>query len=159
MPVEVFIQEEVDDGKFKFKLGKKHYKDAGSGDLGCLYKQPEVMPILFFIRASFCNKLNAQMPHSELQHIGKSLKQFYITTGLGIAYSNYFTVEIYNIQKPSRDNVLPDYTHDYFTKVITARRINVKKAEKAALKPEKTLASLIKTAREKANEKAPKPLT
>ena len=55
------------------------------------------MPNLFFIRASFCNKLNAQMPHAELQHIGKSLKQFYMTSGLGIAYQNDFNVEIYNI--------------------------------------------------------------
>ena len=93
------------------------------------------------------------MPHSELQHIGKSLKQFFITTGLGIAYLNDFTVDIYNIQKPSKETVVPDYTQDYFAKVINARRINAKKAEKAAQKPEKTLASLIKTAREKAAEK------
>ena len=37
------------------------------------------------------------MPHEELKHIGKSLKQFYITTGLGIAYLNDFSLEIYNI--------------------------------------------------------------
>lgn len=37
------------------------------------------------------------MPHAELQHIGKSLKQFYMTSGLGIAYQNDFNVEIYNI--------------------------------------------------------------
>ena len=54
---------------------------------------------------------------------------------------------------------MPDYTQDYFAKVINARRINAKKAEKAAAKPEKTLAALIKSAREKAQEKAPKPLT
>lgn len=48
---------------------------------------------------------------------------------------------------------MPDYTQDYFAKVITARRINAKKAEKMALKPEKTLAALIKSARDKATEK------
>ena len=53
--------------------------------------------------------------------------------------------------------MLPDNTQDYFAKVITARRIAAKKAEKAAAKPEKTLAALIKSAREKAAEKAPKP--
>lgn len=57
---------EEDDGSFKHRLGKKHYKDGEEGDLGCLYKEPDVMPNLFFIRASFCNKLNAQMPHAEL---------------------------------------------------------------------------------------------
>lgn len=62
-------------------------------------------------------------------------------------------MEIYNIQKPSRENVFPDYTQDYFAKVITARRINAKKAEKAAAKPEKTLAALLKTAREKHSER------
>ena len=81
------------------------------------------------------------------------MKQFYITTGLGLAYLNDFSVEIFNIQKPSRENVIPDYTQDYFAKVITARRINAKKAEKAAAKTEKTLAGLIKTARDKFQEK------
>ena len=52
-------EEEVDDGSFKYRLGKKQYKDSEQGDLGCLYKRPEVMPRLFFIRASFCSKLNA----------------------------------------------------------------------------------------------------
>ena len=150
---------EVDDGSFKYRLGKKHYKDTDQGDSGCLYKRPEVMPQIFFIRASFAGKLNSQMPHEELKHIGKSLKQFYITTGLGIAYLNDFRVDIYNIQRPCRENVMPDYTQDYFAKVITARRINAKKAEKAAAKPEKTLAALIKSAREKAAETAVKPPT
>ena len=125
--------------------------------MGCLYKQPEVMPHIFFIRASFAGKLNSQMPHEELSHIGKSLKQFYITTGLGIAYLNDVAIDIYNIQKACSQNVVQDYTHDYFTKVITARRINAKKAERAAAKPEKTLAALIRSAREKAGDKAAKP--
>ena len=148
------IAEDVEDTSFKYLLGKKQYKDTELGDLGCLYKAPVVLPHIFFIRASYCGKLNAQMPHPELQHIGKSLKQFYITTGLGITYTNDFNVEIYNIQKPCRENVFPDYTQDYFAKLITARRISAKKAEKAALKPENSLASLIKSARDKAAEKA-----
>jgi len=40
-----------------------------------------------------------------------------------------------------------------------ARRINTKKAERAAAKPEKTLAALIKSARDKAADKAVKPQT
>lgn len=59
------------------------------------------------------------MPHSELHYLGKGLKQFYITTGIGIAYLNDFAVSIYNIQKPSKEAVISDYTHDYFIKVIT----------------------------------------
>ena len=62
---------------------------------------------------------------------------------------NDFTVEIYNIQKPCKENVIPDFTHEYFSKVMQQRRINAKKAEKAAAKQEKTLASLLKTARDK----------
>ena len=99
------------------------------------------------------------MAHPELQHHGKNLKQFFITTGLGIAYMNEFSVEIYNIQKPCKENVVLDYTHEYFTKVLTQRRLNVKKAERAAAKQEKTLASLIKSAREKAAETQPKSQT
>ena len=50
---------EVDDGSFKYRMGKKQYKDTEQGDMGCLYKRPEVMPHLFFIRASFAGKLNS----------------------------------------------------------------------------------------------------
>ena len=45
-----------------------------------------------------------------------------------------------------------DYTHDYFIKVITQRRVNAKKAAKQ----EKTLASLIKSVREKKLEEETK---
>ena len=42
-----------------------------------------------------------------------------ITTGIGIAYMNDFVVAIHNIQKPSKDAIIQDFTHDYFIKVIT----------------------------------------
>lgn len=57
---------EPDDGSFKYLLGKRQFIDQEGGDLGSLYKQSDVMPYVFFIRASFCGKLNAQMPHQEL---------------------------------------------------------------------------------------------
>ena len=73
-------------------LGNGRYKDSNGGDAGCLYKKPSIFPSVFFIRASFVNRLSAQMPHKELQYLGKSLKQFMITTGIGISYVNDFSV-------------------------------------------------------------------
>lgn len=46
------------------------------------------------------------MPHPELSHAGKALKQFYITTGMGIAYMDDFEVHIYNVQKPTKECVI-----------------------------------------------------
>ena len=88
------------------------------------------------------------MPHPEVQYLGKGLKQFMITTGIGIAYMNDFVVSIHNIQKPSKEAIIHDFTHDYFIKVITQRRVNAKKAAKQ----EKSLANLIKTVRDKKSE-------
>jgi len=96
------------------------------------------------------------MAHPELKYMGKQLKQFYITTGLGLAYQGDFSVDIYNIQKPSVETVVPDFTHDYFTKYLIQRKVNAKKAAK----PDKTLAKLIQSVREKkAEESTDKVLT
>ena len=81
-------------------------KDVSGGDAGCLYKKPTICPQVFFIRASYVTKTNAQMPHPEVKYLAKGLKQFYITTGIGIAYMNDFSVQIYNIQKPSPETVV-----------------------------------------------------
>ena len=69
-------------------------------------KRPPIFPFVFFVRASICAKQNAQMPHPELSHAGKALKQFYITTGMGIAYMDDFEVHIYNVQKPTKECVI-----------------------------------------------------
>ena len=50
---------------------------------------------------------------------------------------------IYNIQKPNKDNALPDYSFEYYNKIITQKKLNQKK------KVEKSLTQLIKTVRSK----------
>ncbi len=37
------------------------------------------------------------MAHGEPKHLGRQLKQFYVTAGLGIAYENDFSAEICNV--------------------------------------------------------------
>jgi hypothetical protein len=69
------------------------------------------------------------------------LKVYFITTGLVIAYHNSFDILIYNIQKPSKEIVLPDYSLEFLNKLVMAKKLASKK------KPEKTLASLVKTVR------------
>jgi hypothetical protein len=66
--------------------------DQKGGDAGSIYKRSEIVPQMFFVRASFIAKSSSTMPHPELQAFGKQLKQFYITTGLGIAYHNDFEI-------------------------------------------------------------------
>ena len=83
--------------KYNYLLGETQFKDSNGGDAGCMYKKPEIMPQIFFIRASYVNKVSCQMPHPEVQYLGKGLKQFMITTGIGIAYMNDFVVSIHNI--------------------------------------------------------------
>lgn len=65
------------------------------------------------------------------------MKQFFVTTGIGLSYHNDFDVRIYNIQKPTKETVLSDYTLDYLNKVIEFRKLQSKK------KPEKNLAALV----------------
>ena len=52
-------KEDEETSQFERLLGKKHLKDTFEGDAGCLYKKPEILPRLFFVRASFCSKQNA----------------------------------------------------------------------------------------------------
>ncbi len=51
-----------------------------------------------------------------------------------MAYLGHFEVVVYNIQKPSKEKILADYTLEYFNKLIIARKLALKK------KNEKTLA-------------------
>jgi hypothetical protein len=127
-------------------LGNKRILDQRGGDAGCLYKSAEIVPRIFFIRASLIAPYNSIMAHPELKSMGKTLKQFYVTSSLGIAYENGFCTDIYNIQRPSKDNIHTDHSLDYFQKVIQQRRINSKK------KQEKTLASLINSVAQSSSE-------
>lgn len=118
-------------------LGNKRIQDEKGGDAGCLYKVPMVMPTVFFIRASCIAKASSVYPHPEMQQLTKGMKQFFVTTGVGLSYHNDFEVHIYNIQKPSKETVIQDFTYDYFSKVIQQKKLLAKK------KVEKNLASLI----------------
>jgi hypothetical protein len=61
-----------------------------------------------------------------------------------VAYLNHFDVQVFNIQRPSKEQVLPDLTMDYFNKVSAQKKANQKKKQ-----GEKTLSQLIKTVRQK----------
>jgi hypothetical protein len=65
------------------------------------------------------------------------MKQFFVTTGVGLSYHDDFEVHIYNIQKPTKEAVIQDFTFDYFNKVITQKKLLQKK------KVEKNLAALV----------------
>ena len=54
--------------------------------------------------------------------------RFFVTTGMVITYQNDFEVHVYNIQRPSKENVPTDYSYDYFMRVVNARKVAAKKA-------------------------------
>lgn len=66
------------------------------------------------------------------------MKEYFITTGLIIAYRNLFEVNLYNIQKPSLEAAPQDHSQEYYSKLVISRKLTQKK------KNEKTLAQLIR---------------
>jgi len=60
-----------------------------------------------------------------------------------VAYLNTFDINVYNMQRPIKENIPLDYSEDYFSKVLHQRKLNAKK------KNEKSLAALVKTVRQK----------
>ena len=79
--------------------------------------------------------------HADIGSVGgnsKQMKEYYITTGLVLAYKNTFDVCIYNIQTPNKEACPQDYSQDYYSRVMVSRKLNAKK------KNEKTLAQLVK---------------
>jgi hypothetical protein len=85
--------------------------------------------------------VKAQNSHKELQHMGKQLKRFFITTGICVTYMNDFEVHVYNIQRPSKENVPLDNSYDYYMRVVLARKVAAKKA--ASIQKAPTLANFI----------------
>jgi hypothetical protein len=55
------------------------------------------MPSTFFIRAVCVAKSSSMLIHQEMHQFAKGIKQFYVTTGLGVSYHNEFEVSIFNI--------------------------------------------------------------
>lgn len=55
-------------------LGNKKINDDKGGDAGCLYKIPNVMPTVFFVRASCIAKSSSIYPHPEMQQLAKGMK-------------------------------------------------------------------------------------
>lgn len=68
------------------------------------------------------------------------MKEYNITTGFIIAYKNTFDVDIYNIQRPSKDACPENYSQEYYSKIMVARKLNANKIKKN----EKTLSQLVR---------------
>lgn len=68
-----------------------------------------------------------------------------ITTKFVVAYQKLNIVEVYSIQKCSKENCPRDYTYNYFQTIFMRKKNEEKK------KKENTLATLIKTARQDIN--------
>ena len=60
-----------DEDGFEYKLGRRQFKDSTGGDMGGLCKTATITPKVFFVKAAFCAKANAQNRHPEMQHLGK----------------------------------------------------------------------------------------
>jgi hypothetical protein len=136
------IEDHDESENFKYHLGHAHLVDMEGGDCGCLLKKSKYYPYVEFIRSQYCGKFQNSILHSDVATVGgnsKHMKEYYITTGIVIAYHHTFEVKVLNIQKPSKDATPGDYSMEYFNRIMVQRKLNAKK------KNEKTLAQLIKT--------------
>ena len=61
------------------------------------------------------------------------MKEYYITTGLILAYTNTFDVEVYNIQAPTKQATPGDYSNEYFSRVMVQRKLSIKKKNEKSL--------------------------
>lgn len=74
-------------------------KDSEGGDAGFICRKSKIFPSVHYIRTKYCGRpLDPQAPP-------KQIKEYYITTGLAVAYQGGFEVVLYQIQKPSQDKV------------------------------------------------------
>jgi hypothetical protein len=93
-----------------------------------------------FVRTKYCGKaLSATDANSATSQ--KQIKEFFITTGIVLAYQGSFESYLYSIQTPSKERVPADYSIEYYNKLILHKRLSAKK------KVEKNLATLVKTVR------------
>jgi hypothetical protein len=86
-------QDEEDE--FKYLLGHAHLVDTEGGDAGCLLKKAKYYPYVEFIRSQFCGKHQNSILHSDVAAVGgnsKQMKEYFITTGLVVAYQGTFDV-------------------------------------------------------------------
>lgn len=107
---------------FKFALGAP-VKDIDGGDAGFIPKRSRFYPVVNFIRSKYCSNQNAPST-VDPNNANRTVKEYFVTTGLVIAYNNSFEVAIYNIQKPSKEAVIPDYSADYYNKIIASKKAN-----------------------------------
>lgn len=111
---------------FKYAVGAP-VKDSDNGDAGLLPKKSRFFPFVNFIRSKYCTSQN--LP-STLDHsaggssTSRTIKEYNITTGLSLSYLGTFDVAIYNIQKPSKDCIIGDYSSDFFNKLIAQKKLS-----------------------------------
>tara|TARA_B110000305_G_C19312512_1_gene574677 strand:+ start:53 stop:481 length:429 start_codon:yes stop_codon:yes gene_type:complete len=119
------------------------YKDTNGGDAGCVEKKSQYHPFIHFVRSQYCGKYQNSILHADVGTVGgssKMMKEYNITTGFIIAYKNTFDVDIYNIQRPSKDACPENYSQEYYSKIMVARKLNANKIKKN----EKTLSQLVR---------------
>jgi len=81
-------------------LGPQQLKDSQGGDSGTLLKKAKHFPFVNFIRSQWCGKFQNSVMHQDVGSVGGSAKQmreYFITTGLVVAYYNTFDVSVYTI--------------------------------------------------------------
>ena len=74
-----------------------------------------------FVRSPYHGKNQNSILHSDVPAVygnAKQMKEYFITTGIVVAYYQTFDVEVYNIQKPSKDSTPGDYSMEYFNRVM-----------------------------------------
>lgn len=112
-----------------------------------LCKRGRYYPHVNFIRSKYCTSAATPSTTGGTDSgaaSSRQVKEYFVTTGIIVAFINTFDVQVFNIQRPNKDNVLADYSIDCFNKIIAQKKLNQKKKV-----GEKTLTQLIKSVRSK----------
>jgi hypothetical protein len=92
-------------------------------------RKASLYPTVNFVRSQFCGRHQNNAQHSDLTSAASSkrMRTYLVTTGLSVAHIGTNEVGIYNIQTPSKENTPNDFSTDYYTRIMNARKAQQKK--------------------------------
>lgn len=123
-------EQSVKDDELSYLLGKNRCKDTEEGDAGCILQKAMLFPTVNFVRSQYCGRHKNNNRHSDVPSgaSNKKMRSYLVTTGLSVAYLGTNEVCIYSIQAPTKDTVPNDYSTDYYTRIMNARKTLSKKS-------------------------------
>lgn len=124
-------------------MGKHRCKDLEGGDAGCFLQKAALYPTVNFVRSQYCGRHKNNAQHGDIASgaSNKKMRAYLVTTGLSLAYVGTSEVCVFSIQAPTKESAPNDYSTDYYTRVMNARKTASKKSGKS---DQQSLAAFVK---------------